>query len=574
MERDSLLGRMGAWMLVLGLALAAPLGAVTLQPDGSPTSGDPNLRLWLNTGVAGSLYQDTAGTIAVTDGSPVALWQDQSGNSFDVSQASAGNRPSYTGSVGTLNGQPAVDFTGGPGGDALSRANDIGVSGNGDRTVITVWENTGFTGQNYQHTFHMGTPSGNQAYGHSASRGGGAGSPIGNHYYGAGFDSTADANLDPNFAISIWDGNGGTGTNGLDSWWVNGKPAGASDRAPLNTGTAQLHVGSRLNPFTEGFTGHLAEVIVYDAAVTGTERAQLEGYIESKYALNQAQVKPNGQPIQGDPRLKAWYRADAGVNTTGTSVTSWIDQSTIVPDANRTLNANSGNEPTFVPGEGSLANQPVVSFDGINDYLFRNTGNSPVTGNADRTIFAVITNKQPGPVANKEHVLHFGTTATNQAYGVVVEAGGPNIGNHYWGSGFYAGPVASTAAPTALTFVYDGEGVGGLTGLDSFFVNGLSAGTVDILAQVTGTGALNTGTDQFTLGSRINPLTEHLNGDIAEILIYDSKLPQHQIDLIHGYLALKYGLDIEGAVDVPEPSTLALAAFGFAALARRRRRRN
>jgi len=305
--------RVSSVLLVAGLAglillqLAGPAGAVVLQSSGSPTSGDPALRLWLDATAPGSIFQDTTGTTPAADGTPVALWKDQSGNGLDVSQGSAGNRPSFESAIGSLGSQPAVAFVGGSGGDALSRVNDTGISGNADRTVITVWQNTGFTGQNFQHTFHMGTPSTNQAYGHSTARAGGLGSRIGNHYWAGDFNTTAIANLDANMAISIWDGDGGTGANGLDSWFVDGAAAGASDRAALTTGTSQLQIGSRLNPFTEGFTGYLSEVIVYDQAITAAERSQLQRYLSSKYKVPLRTVWDfEDDSAPGTPSLDGW----------------------------------------------------------------------------------------------------------------------------------------------------------------------------------------------------------------------------------------------------------------------------
>jgi hypothetical protein len=55
------------------------------------------------------LYQDTGKvTPAVSDTDPVALWEDLSGNGYDVSQATAAKRPILKKSV--INGQDAVRF--------------------------------------------------------------------------------------------------------------------------------------------------------------------------------------------------------------------------------------------------------------------------------------------------------------------------------------------------------------------------------------------------------------------------------------------------------------------------------
>lgn len=302
--------------ILLVCSLGSPAAGAVINPlTGAPVAGHPSLRLWLDASAANSLWQDTAATMPANDDSPVALWQDLSGNDKHVSNYDENYRPTFASSVTNLGGAPAVQFVGGSGGNMLFRDNDLGINGNDDRTVVTVWQSTGYTGQNYQHTFHMGNQSStgvNQAYGHSAARAGGEGSRIGNHYYGGGFDSTATAVANkPRLAVSSWDGTGGTGGNGLESWWVDGEPAGSNDRAPLNTGTAQLRIGSRLNAppaGNEGFTGDLAEVIVFDRVLTAAERSSLGSYIQNKYGFRVYDVPHVFTPGQGDVGHNGEYR--------------------------------------------------------------------------------------------------------------------------------------------------------------------------------------------------------------------------------------------------------------------------
>ena len=244
------------------------------------------LVLWMDASDATTLFQDEAGTIPAGAGQPVARWDDKSPSGLVFTQGSAGNRPVYSAALAGLNGQPGVTFTGGSGGDALTSTtgNSTGVAGNDDRTVISVWQSTGFTGQNYQHTLHFGNTDCNRAYGHSVSRSGDD-HAIGNHYWCDGFNAFANRSTDASIAVSTWDGDGGTGANGLDSWYVNGEYASASDRAALNTGTDQYQLGSRLSPFTEGFSGHLVEVVQYDRILSDEERRTVEAALAAKYAI-------------------------------------------------------------------------------------------------------------------------------------------------------------------------------------------------------------------------------------------------------------------------------------------------
>ena len=71
--------------------------------------------------------------------------------------------------------------------------------------------------------------------------------------------------------------------------------------------------------------------------------------------LLDAQGEPNGR----NPAMQVWLRADKGVTTDGTSVTSWQDQSSRglvfnVADPNYT--------PDLVASDPALNNQPVIDF--------------------------------------------------------------------------------------------------------------------------------------------------------------------------------------------------------------------
>lgn len=56
---------------------------------------------WFDASDLSTLFTDTSGTTAVTsDGDRVALWKDKSGNNYNLTQATLGNRPTYRTSGG------------------------------------------------------------------------------------------------------------------------------------------------------------------------------------------------------------------------------------------------------------------------------------------------------------------------------------------------------------------------------------------------------------------------------------------------------------------------------------------
>jgi len=328
----------------------APSGLID-PSSGTPNAMHPNLRLWLDADDSSTVWADEAGTIPATNGAAVARWDDKSLSRIVCAQPGAGNRPVYTSAVSGMEGRGAVQFVGGSNGDALTSnsGNSTGISGRDDFTLITVWQNTGFTGQNYQHTFHFGQNAPRQAYGHSTSRSGNAGTPIGNHYWSGFFDvvSVPAATNVPRMVLS-------EESNETDTWYVNGALEG-SNVVDIVLGTEQLQVGSRLTPFAEGFTGDLCEVILIDRILNDVERNALGYYVQEKYglAIDGAAVELNEPYIEkvtyrhvGAPELVLiWssetnntYRIDAADFPGGTWETMVTN---VVGEANSTTYTNS-----------------------------------------------------------------------------------------------------------------------------------------------------------------------------------------------------------------------------------------
>lgn len=241
------------------------------------------------------------------------------------------------------------------------------------------------------------------------------------------------------------------------------------------------------------------------------------------------------------------YKGPGGVgNTDGsTELSLWLDANTIsgVTTGNRltTWNDNSGknNNATqgFNPYRGTYnTNQingyPSINFDGSNDsYTVTYT---PVAGSADRTIMAVINNAQNSPSRSYRHVVHYGNNSTNQAYGIAYKTlnsqtgGGTNIGNHYWGNGL-SGSIAFTNATTIINTEYG-------SGVDSVYVNNGFSGRKTV--------ALSTGNGNLQIGSRINGGNEYMQGQIGEVIVFNSKVNDAQRIIIDNYLAAKYGVTL------------------------------
>jgi hypothetical protein len=292
-------------------------------------------------------------------------------------------------------------------------------------------------------------------------------------------------------------------------------------------------------------------------------------------------LDPSGNPTPDDPNLKAWFRADVGVSVDANGVTRWDDLSDSALSTARDLLPSVGDaahQPTFNASDPIFGGQASVGFDGLQDVLARATGNSPVSGNTDRTVIAVVSAQRGPQVFSNhihQHVLHFGNTVGDQAYGILSQRDSvPAFSNHYWG-GFDPGNAASGWSPNIVTFNYDNDfyASAGRAGADRMWVNGLNAGTIDIQATNTAAGApahqLKTGTQQFMVGARIgldagiNPV-EHMRGNIAEIIVFDTTLSDSERSAVEGYLAGRYGVSIGPKTAVPGPFSINAGNFNTA----------
>lgn len=242
--------------------------------DGTPATFSPsdiaNLRFWLK--ADGTLWQDSARTTPVTsDADPVGAWDDESGNSFHVIQATAGSRPTYKTNI--QNGMAVVRFDGT---DDVLRGSHSAVWNTGaDHTIFTA--------------IKAKVPGGGQIV----------------------TDCATDSGLDrrgwqfaSSSALIFRDGVGGGNvgnTNITDGVWFvfTGIINGANSRvyvdgANVATGTmstdttassSPIAVGSRyVSPSAGQFlNSDIGEMIIYNGALSDTDRESVESYLRTRW---------------------------------------------------------------------------------------------------------------------------------------------------------------------------------------------------------------------------------------------------------------------------------------------------
>jgi len=237
------------------------------------------------------LWLDASQITGVADGALVSSWPDRSGNGFDAFQLTATKQPTYTAS--SIGGQPALSFDG---------ANDI-LKLTGDSriltamTVFTVYRiRAGATNSAAYYPWALGGDNNTtgQYFGFETIIAAGGGSEDTLDAF-AGFGNDARATY---AGISAWDSVHvysvvTTGFSHQTNVYVNGDPATMSGTGnnvqlgvPFSTPTGANFAG--VGGVYDGgyaFRGDIAEFILFDSALSTTDRQVIEGYLLDKYGL-------------------------------------------------------------------------------------------------------------------------------------------------------------------------------------------------------------------------------------------------------------------------------------------------
>ena len=186
------------------------------------------------------------------------------------------------------------------------------------------------------------------------------------------------------------------------------------------------------------------------------------------------------------------------------SGTTWTDLS------------GNGNTGTLVNGVGyNSANFGSLVFDGVDDYVNLTSASLLPIGTSDRTIVAFVRTPTSFPEPYL-HVIHYGTTATDQAFGLAIFSNG-GLNTHPWAGAPSQGTVvAGTDYCLAVSYTHSST-------LHKFWINGVSQG-----AGVA--RSINTGTTEARVGSRIsNGEDWGPSGRIYNVMVYNRSLTDAEI---------------------------------------------
>lgn len=514
-------------------------------------------------------------------GNKVSQWADLSGSGFHVTQATASRQPVW--SVSGLGSKPAVDFDGTS--TVLKSSLADLQQGSDDLTVIAVLAPaaTQLVGASPFDTgleeYHgLGIEQRNAATNQYQLRWmGSAGS-----WYGHSERVVINASAGHGQVLAF------VKNAGVQNAYLNGLLQGSEE-----TGTAMLPTNSRIgigaaNTDQKYYHGQVAEILVYNRALSDTERAQVEAAIAARYGLNDIdgdglndawemkQLGTLSYTASDDPGsvgrtllqsfqqslspwpaatvktgLRAWYRADLGVTKDGTNrVGQWADLS---GTGFHVVQPTTTRQPAWTAaGPGGF---PAVQFDGI-DTVLKSVMADVQQGSDDLTVIAVL-----APSSTQQNGASPLDTGLEEYHGFGIEQdiAGTNQYHLRWmgtsghWSGHNGGLMVNTVAGSGQVVSFVKGGLRQNAYRDGV-LHGTDATEMAMLptASRIGVGAANS--DQ-----------KYYSGQIAEILVYNRALSDAERVQVEAAMISRYGLndaDGDGLSDAWELKQLGTLSYG------------
>lgn len=240
-----------------------------LTPKATVTAFAPtdlsNLKEWLKAD-AGTWQDNGLTTAATADGDPVGGWVDQSGAGKNALQGTTAAKPTLKLGANGINGKAALSFDGGD--DLTTAAFTAALSQPNTIYVVAKQASVGA-----YHIFYDGEGAGsrNQFYADNVNK---------YSLYGGNTiaESVGSANTNAHLLVAQFNG-------ASSSFWRDNSLLLSGDVGAF--ALSGLYIGMN---FTQNLflTGLFAEILVYNAAHTPTQRGQVQTYLATKYGITLA----------------------------------------------------------------------------------------------------------------------------------------------------------------------------------------------------------------------------------------------------------------------------------------------
>jgi hypothetical protein len=165
----------------------------------------------------------------------------------------------------------------------------------------------------------------------------------------------------------------------------------------------------------------------------------------------------------------------------------------------------------------------VITFDGSSDTM----ANTAVPSTSRPHTYLIVAKETTGITTTKALVNATPFVGLNEVLALYLTGTSPNRrSNSFTNSTAYAGQTFTTTSANVIYFVANGAS-------SAFGINGTYA-TRNILGTTRGAG--------FRVPADTNGSSEFFNGDIAEVLYWNSALSDTNRDLVTNYLKTKWGI--------------------------------
>ena len=286
----------------------------------------------------------------------------------------------------------------------------------------------------------------------------------------------------------------------------------------------------------------LYEIIVFNTALTTTQRQTIEGYLARKWGLTISNQFLLTHPFNRIPPasivfsplsisgLQLWLDGadQSSMALSGSSITQWRDKS---PIGNHFTQTNTANSPTIGTSANGLS---TMYFDTTSKQL-TSSQNNATSGNTSRTVIQVIW----VPTLTSAWYTVTGTESSGNpptAYGL---AKNPNADVNYpfvyssTGMDIWT-TVNSTPTPIIIYTQYDSS----TSVLSGYY----ATGSTTTGGFVTKSTTMNTTAGVWYLGRRQQAATGSVTSHLFEMIQYNTVLTTTQRQQVEGYLAQKWGL--------------------------------
>jgi len=485
------------------------------------------LQLWLDADDPRTLYSDTSGTTkATTDGTTVALWVDKSGNGRNTSQSTAASRPAIKAAF--TNGRNVLNFDGSN--DTLTVPSSTSTFKFLHSTASTVfivvqYKATG-TYRSYFTTASSSAHVGYIIYTNTDNTtylpwmaGGVGGSLVSANQSVANYIDASQAYL----VCCVSDPTNATAANRAIGY-KNGTAPYKNNISTLTPSTANstydLAIGSEGNTYFANV--YIAEIVVYNALLTASQRIQVETYLNNKWGL-WSSFTPSS--ISG---LTLWLDAS--------------DPASLFQNTNATTPAYQTSDYVSLwkdkSGNGNNATQAT---DSLRPYLVTSSQNSR---NVIRFPYAAW-NAATGPYMNATigslsaySVFIVCKFRTSEFYSMVLTGGSSQFevrnysttGYIEWnvaGSYFLRDTVSNVGNYILIELTRSGSDY-------TIYKNGISVATSNNASN------LNIGSTIYISSRSGN--SYYFDGDMAEMIIYNSAITTAQRQQVEQYLNQKWGI--------------------------------